>query len=209
MNVLCRENGKARVEFISPRRTWRLEGKDSSSWSSCPRWLKTGFIRWQGGFVRDDPPVAWEGCAAAQPCRTEYRSVTLGNGDVLRRTAIFPGIVLGARPSRSLGAASRSARSDNDVPGGPPTTARETHALPGIPNQFDPIRPVSTYFDQRNKKPEWVGFAVSRFAAKAETGADDSGIRHYSALFRIIRGWGCQGFLAGSKGICDGQSYGL
>ena len=43
MQTMCRANWKAGVEFISPRRTRRArrdEGKDSSSWSSCPLWLK-------------------------------------------------------------------------------------------------------------------------------------------------------------------------
>ena len=38
--------------------------------------------------------------------------------------------VRGARPSRSLGGASRAALLDKDVFGGTPNTARETHALP-------------------------------------------------------------------------------
>ncbi len=38
--------------------------------------------------------------------------------------------VRGARPSRSLGGASRAALPDKDVFGGTPNTARETHALP-------------------------------------------------------------------------------
>jgi hypothetical protein len=38
--------------------------------------------------------------------------------------------VQGARPSRSLGGASRAALQAKDVFGGTPNTARETHALP-------------------------------------------------------------------------------
>jgi len=48
MLTLCRANGKARVEFISPQRAQRAQGhdgKDLSSWSSCPLWLKTGLTR--------------------------------------------------------------------------------------------------------------------------------------------------------------------
>jgi hypothetical protein len=131
---MCPANWKARVGFISPRRTRRArrhEGKDSSSRSSFPLWLKTGFILGQGGFGRDDLPVVREGCAAAQPYRTEYRSVTPGNGNVLAEDRPFPPFSAkwsrGARPSRSLGGASRAALSDKDMPGGtPPRRGRRT-----------------------------------------------------------------------------------
>ena len=66
-------------------------------------------------FGRDGLPVVREGRAATQPCPTEYRSVTLGNGDVLRRTAIFLGIARGWRPSPSRGGASRAALTDKEV----------------------------------------------------------------------------------------------
>ena len=67
-----------------------------------------------GCFGRDDLPIVREGSAAPQPYPTEYRSVTLGNGNVLRRNA---------NSSRG-GGASRAAPLDQDVSGGTP-------ALPG------------------------------------------------------------------------------
>ena len=142
---MCRANGKARVELRSPRRTRGSpshKGKDLSSWSSCPQWSKTGFIHRLGGFVKDDLLVVRGGCAATQSYRRGYRSVTLGNGDVLRRTAITLGISQGARPSRPPGGASRGIRSDKDVPGGTPTPAHETPALASQSNskRFKPIQ---------------------------------------------------------------------
>ena len=53
---MCRVNWKAREEFISPRRTRRAqrhESKDSSSWSSCPLWLKTASA--EAGHVQSRP----------------------------------------------------------------------------------------------------------------------------------------------------------
>ena len=85
-----------------------------------------------GRFGRDDLPVVREGCAAAQPDRTEYRSVTLGNGDVFRRTAIFPGIVRGARPFRLLGGASRAAPLPKMCPARRQTRRARRPRSPGI-----------------------------------------------------------------------------
>jgi hypothetical protein len=48
--------------------------------------------------------------------------------------------VRGARPSRSLGGASRAALPDKDVFGGTPNTARETHALPTYFSAFQKCR---------------------------------------------------------------------
>ena len=56
MQTMCRVNWKAREEFISPRRTRRAqrhESKDSSSWSSCPLWLKTASA--EAGHVQSRP----------------------------------------------------------------------------------------------------------------------------------------------------------
>ena len=79
MLILRRANGKDRVEFISPPRTQRAQGReglDLSSWSSRPLWLKPGFIHGLGGFG------------------TEYRSVTLGNGAVWAQDCVVGGQLL-------------------------------------------------------------------------------------------------------------------
>ena len=89
MLTLCRANGKARVEFISPRRAQRHEGREPSSWSLCSLWLKTGFINGLGGFARDGLPVLRQGRALVKCYCTGYRSVTLGNGNVLAEGAFF------------------------------------------------------------------------------------------------------------------------
>jgi hypothetical protein len=71
MLTLCCANGKAGAEIISPPRALGHEGKDFSSWSSCPLRSKAGFGLGLGDLG------------------TEYRSVTPGNGGVLAEDGLF------------------------------------------------------------------------------------------------------------------------
>ena len=114
MLTLCRANGKARVELISPQRAQRAqrrEGKELSSWSSCPLWLKTGLTRralgqptrrvgargLQVDFATESTKACRNGFffavyvffVAKNPFgEGGYRSVTVGNGSVLAEHVI-------------------------------------------------------------------------------------------------------------------------
>ena len=94
MLTLCCANGKAGAEIISPPRALGHEGKDFSSWSSCPLRSKAGFGLGLGDLG------------------TEYRSVTLDNGSVLAEDHLLPPFwtrmcPVGRRTRRARGPRSR------------------------------------------------------------------------------------------------------